>query len=49
LSILTAHFRFRDHARKLGLDLTYEEGPGQHDWRYWDETIRRVTHWITMG
>ena len=43
------NIRFRDHARKLGLDLTYEEGPGDHDWRYWDETIRRVTDWFAMG
>ena len=27
---------FRDHARKLGLDLTYER-TGAHEWGYWDK------------
>jgi S-formylglutathione hydrolase FrmB len=37
---------FRDHARKLGLDLTYEEGPGTHEWQYWDAQIQRVLAWM---
>jgi len=40
--------RFRDHARRLGLDLTYEEGPGAHDWACWDRQIRRVLEWLPM-
>jgi putative tributyrin esterase len=38
--------RFRDHARTLGLDLTYEEGPGGHEWRHWDKMIQRVLEWL---
>ena len=30
------NIRFRDHARSLGLNLTYEEGPGEHEWGAWD-------------
>ena len=37
---------FRDHARKLGLDLTYEEEPGAHEWGYWDKKIQRVLEWL---
>ncbi len=37
---------FRDHARKFGLDLTYEEGPGDHSWVYWDRQIQRVLEWL---
>jgi putative tributyrin esterase len=40
--------RFRDHARRLGLDLTYEEGPGTHEWGYWDANIRRVLEWLPL-
>lgn len=40
--------RFRDHARKLGLDLTYEEEPGTHEWGYWDAKIRRVLEWLPI-
>lgn len=40
--------RFRDHARSLGLDLTYEEGPGDHEWGYWDRQIQRVLEWLPL-
>jgi S-formylglutathione hydrolase FrmB len=41
--------RFRDHARALGLDLTYDEGPGGHDWAYWDRTIQDVLRWLPLA
>ncbi len=40
--------RFRDHARRLGLDLRYEEGPGGHEWACWDRQIRRVLEWLPI-
>ena len=40
--------RFRDHALKLGLPLTYEEGPGAHEWGYWDQQIQRVLKWLPL-
>jgi putative tributyrin esterase len=38
--------RFRDAIRKLPLDLTYEEGPGEHNWAYWDKMIQKVLAWM---
>ena len=38
--------RFRDAARKLPLDLTYEEGPGEHNWAYWDKMIQNLLGWM---
>jgi S-formylglutathione hydrolase FrmB len=38
--------RFRDTLRRLGYDLTYEEGPGDHEWGYWDAMIQRVLRWL---
>jgi len=38
--------RFRDAARKLPLDFTYEEGPGEHVWPYWDQMIQNVLKWM---
>ncbi len=38
--------RFRDAIRKLPLDLTYEEGPGEHNWAYWDKMIQHVLAWM---
>lgn len=38
--------RFREAVSKLPLDLTYEEGPGEHNWAYWDMMIQRVLEWM---
>jgi S-formylglutathione hydrolase FrmB len=38
--------RFRDHAQTLALELTYEEGPGGHEWAYWDQMIQHVLAWL---
>ncbi len=42
------NLRFREHARSLGLNLTYEEGPGAHDWGFWDLWIQRVLDWLPL-
>jgi len=39
---------FLAHARNLGLDLTYEEEPGTHDWGYWDKKIQSVLNWLPL-
>lgn len=38
--------RFHEAVRKLPLDLTYQEGPGEHNWAYWDATIQDVLAWM---
>jgi S-formylglutathione hydrolase FrmB len=38
--------RFRDAIHELPLDLTYEEGPGEHVWSYWDKMIQNVLAWM---
>lgn len=43
-----ANVRFRDHARSLGLGLTYEEGPGTHEWGYWDSVVQRFLDWLGL-
>lgn len=40
--------RFKELAMSLGLDLTYEEGPGEHEWGYWDQQIQRVLNWLPL-
>ncbi|HJQ13370.1 MAG TPA: hypothetical protein VJ830_01380, partial [Anaerolineales bacterium] len=32
--------------RTLPLELTYEGGPGKHNWAYWDKMIQRVLVWM---
>jgi S-formylglutathione hydrolase FrmB len=39
--------RFRDHVGQFqGLDFTYGDGPGDHNWDYWDAQIRLAMHWM---
>ncbi|MCC7204616.1 MAG: esterase family protein [Phycisphaeraceae bacterium] len=42
------NLKFRDHLRKLSLTLTYEDGPGLHDWAYWDKMIQNVLAWLPL-
>lgn len=42
------NLRFRDHARQLGLDLSYGEDDGDHQWMYWDARIRAVLEWLPI-
>ena len=39
----------RDHLRAKGYDLTYEESPGDHQWKYWDEKIQTVLSWLPIS
>lgn len=39
---------FRSHLQKLKYNLTYEEGPGAHEWGYWDTNIQRVLAWLPL-
>lgn len=43
-----ANIRFRDHIKNLSLDLTYDEGPGTHEWGYWDANIQKVLKWLPL-
>lgn len=36
------------HLESLDYDLTYEESPGDHQWKYWDAQIQRVLEWLPI-
>jgi S-formylglutathione hydrolase FrmB len=42
------NLRFKAHAEALGLPLTYEDGPGEHVWAFWDVMIQRVLAWLPL-
>jgi S-formylglutathione hydrolase FrmB len=44
--LLSQNRALRDHLQPLGFDYLYEEGPGDHDWSYWDRGIQRVLKWL---
>lgn len=35
--------------RELGLNLTFEEGPGGHTWEFWDQWIQRILEWLPIN
>ena len=44
-----SNLKLRDHLRRLGYVLTYSEGPGDHQWIYWDREIQNVLNWLAPG
>lgn len=47
--LLDDNRRFKAHAAQVGLPLTYEEGPGEHEWGFWDASIQRVLEWLPLA
>ena len=43
-----ANVEFRDFCAEIGYPLKYEEGPGVHDWVFWDHYIQRGLDWIGL-
>ena len=39
---------FRAALKEIGVPLTYEEGPGNHNWQYWDTMIQKVLAWLPL-
>ena len=46
--LLPDNHDFREHLDSVHLENTYEEGPGNHDWGYWDANIQRVLDWLPL-
>jgi putative tributyrin esterase len=44
--LYASNLKFRDHAKTLGLALTFEEEPGTHDWGYWDLKVQHFLAWL---
>jgi putative tributyrin esterase len=38
----------KNHLEALNVDFTYEESPGDHQWKYWDAQIQRVLEWLSI-
>lgn len=40
---------FVRHAADRGVDLTWDEHPGTHEWGYWDTHIQRFLRWLPLA
>jgi len=43
-----ANQTMRAKLRENGYNLTYEESPGDHQWKYWDRKIQSVLDWLDL-
>ena len=46
--LLEQNRRARDYMLEAGVDLTYEEGPGAHEWDFWNRHIKKVIDWLPL-
>jgi putative tributyrin esterase len=37
---------YQEFSKSIAAEITYEEGPGEHDWDFWDAYIQRVLDWM---
>lgn len=48
-SLLETNRAFRDFLQDTGVDMTYEEEPGGHDWDFWNRNIKKVIDWLPLN
>ncbi|WP_217959962.1 alpha/beta hydrolase [Acutalibacter muris] len=47
--LIAPNYQFRDKLIELGYDVTWAEGPGGHDWDFWDAYILKAMEWLPLG
>ena len=47
-SLLGANREMRDYLKDAGVDVTYEEGAGGHEWDFWNRYIKKVIDWLPL-
>ena len=47
-SLLEGNRKMRDYMTAAGVDVTYEEGPGAHEWDFWNRYIKKVIDWLPL-
>ena len=44
--LLEKNRQFRDFLKEQGVDVAYHEGPGIHDWKFWNEYLEPGVRWM---
>lgn len=47
--LLDANRSIANALKEAGANVTYEEGPGNHDWYFWDTYIQNVLEWLNYS
>jgi putative tributyrin esterase len=42
------YLKSKEFAQAQGIEMTFEDGPGDHSWAYWDASIKRVLDWLPL-
>lgn len=42
------NINFKNFIEETNLNYTYDEGPGIHEWAYWDSEIQKVLKWLPI-
>jgi S-formylglutathione hydrolase FrmB len=40
---------FRELAKRIGVEITYHEEPGAHEWEFWNRNIQNVLKWLPFS
>lgn len=46
--LLPLNRKYRDFLVEHNFELTYEEGPGNHEWDFWDTYIKKFIDWLPL-
>ena len=46
--LIDVNVQFKDRLISLGYDVTWEQGPGVHDWYFWDQYIEKALEWLPV-
>ena len=46
--LFASNVKFRDHLISRGFDVTWQQGPGVHEWGFWDNYIQKVLEWLPI-
>lgn len=47
-SLLGVNRGLRDALTELGVSVSYEEGPGAHEWDFWNSYIKKALDWLPL-
>ena len=48
-SLLSANRKVAERLKASGAELSFETGPGGHEWSFWDRYIDRAISWLDIG
>ena len=46
--LLEGNRKLAAYLQKKDFEVTYEEGPGAHEWDFWNRHIKRVIDWLPL-